>query len=67
MQKKIYVAGMDDDASAAKVSEEIKKIAGVTSVVATPAKCQICVDFDDESQEAAINGAIEASGIVVLG
>ena len=66
MQKKIYVAGMDDDATAAKVDAAVKAVAGVTSVVSTAAKCQVCVDFDG-ADEGAINAAIESCGITVLG
>lgn len=69
MQKKIYVAGMDDDASAGKVDEAVKAVAGVTSVVSTAAKCQVCVDFDEGTAgiEDAINNAIASAGVTVLG
>jgi len=69
MQKKIYVTGMDDDTSANKVNEAVKVIAGVTNVVATSAKCQVLVDFDESTAgiEDAINNAISATGVIVLG
>ena len=67
MQKKIYVTGMDDDASAARVSEAVQAVAGVTAVVASTEKCQVCVDFDDGASEAAIQAAIESAGVIVLG
>lgn len=66
MQKKIYVAGMDDDATAAKVDAAVKGVAGVTNVVSSAAKCQVCVDFDGDI-EGAINDAISSTGVVVLG
>ncbi len=65
MQKKIYVTGMDDDDVAAKVTAAVKAIAGVTSVEATPAKCQVFVDCDDAA-EAAVTAAIEGAGVTVL-
>ena len=69
MQKKIYVAGMDDDGVAAKVDAAVKAVAGVTNVVSTAAKCQVCVDFDEGTAgiEDAINGAISSTGVMVLG
>ena len=69
MQKKIYVAGMDDDATASKVDEAVKAVAGVTSVASTAAKCQVCVDFDEGTAgvEDAINAAISSVGVTVLG
>ena len=69
MEKKIYVTGMDDDASANKVNESVKNVAGVTSVVATPAKCQVLVNFDETKAgiEDAINAAISSTGVIVLG
>lgn len=68
MQKKIYVAGMDDDASAAKVDAAVKTVSGVTAVVSTAAKCQVCVDFDEgvTGIEDAINNAISSTGVMVL-
>jgi len=68
MQKKIYVAGMDDDASAANVDAAVKAVAGVTAVVSTAAKCQVCVDFDEgvAGIEDAINAAISSTGVMVL-
>ena len=69
MQKKIYVMGMDDDATAAKVGDAVKTVSGVTNVVASAPKCQVCVDFDETAAgvEDAINNAISATGVVVLG
>lgn len=69
MEKKIYVTGMDDDTSANKVNEAVKKIAGVTNVVANPAKCQVLVDYDEATAgiDDAINNAISAAGVIVLG
>ncbi len=66
MQKKIYVAGMDDDATAAKVDEAVKAVAGVTNVVSTPAKCQVCVDYEGDIENA-INDAISSTGVFVVG
>ncbi len=66
MQKKIYVTGMDDDATAAKVAAAVKGVASVTNVEANVAKCQVCVDFDDAGVESAINDAIASAGAVVL-
>ena len=69
MQKKIYVTGMDDDAAAAKVDAAVKAVAGVTNVVSTVAKCQVCVDFDAGTAgvEDAINAAINSTGVIALG
>lgn len=68
MQKKIYVTGMDD-AAAAKVDAAVKAVAGVTNVVSTVAKCQVCVDFDEGTAgiEDAINAAINSTGVIALG
>ena len=69
MQKKIYVTGMDDDAAASKVDNAIKAVAGVINCVASAAKCQVCVDFDESTAgiEDAINNAINSTGVMVLG
>lgn len=69
MQKKIYVTGMDDDATAAKVDAAVKGVAGVSSVVSSAAKCQVCVDYDEgtEGIEDAINAAISSTGVIALG
>ena len=69
MQKKIYVTGMDDAAVAGKVDEAVKAVAGVTSVVSTAEKCQVCVDYDEGAAgiEDAINAAIASAGVTVLG
>lgn len=69
MQKKIYVVGMDDEATAGKVSDAVKAVAGVTAVSAIVEKCQVCVDFDEGTAgvEDAISGAIGSAGVTVLG
>lgn len=69
MQKKIYVTGMDDAATAAKVDAAVKAVAGVTNVVSTLEKCQVCVDFDEGTAgvEDAINAAISSTGVIALG
>ena len=69
MQKKIYVMGMDDDETAAKVADAVKVVSGVTNVVASAPKCQVCVDFDETATgvEEAINAAIGTTGAIVLG
>lgn len=69
MQKKIYVVGMDDDASAAKVDEAVKAVAGVTSVTSNASKCQVLVDFDESTAgiEDAINAAISSTGAMAVG
>lgn len=69
MQKKIYVAGMFDDDSANKVGAAVSAVAGVTACTATAAKAQVLVDFDEGTAgiEDAINAAIEANGVQVLG
>lgn len=68
MQKKIYVTGMDDDATAAKVDAAVKGVAGVTNCVASAAKCQVCVDFDEGTAgvEDAITNAINSTGVMAL-
>ena len=69
MQKKIYVTGMDDDATAAKVDAAVKGVAGVTNCVASAAKCQVCVDFDEGTAgvEDAITNAVNSTGVMALG
>ena len=69
MQKKIYVVGMDDDGTAGKVDGAVKAVAGVTNVVSSTAKCQVCVDFDEGTAgiEDAINAAISSAGVTVVG
>lgn len=66
MQKKIYVVGMDDEATANKVAEAVKGVAGVTAVTPSLEKCQVLVDFDG-ADENAINSAISSTGVTVLG
>ncbi|MBP3709991.1 MAG: cation transporter [Treponema sp.] len=68
MQKKIYVAGMFDDNSAAKVDAAVRAIAGVTEVTANASKAQVLVDFDENTAgiDDAINNAIASVGVDVL-
>ena len=47
MQKKIYVVGMFDDDTAAKVQSAVSAVAGVTNCVANCEKSQVLVDYDD--------------------
>ena len=67
MQKKIYVVGMFDDGTAAKVQDAVKGVASVTNVVANCEKSQVLVDYDDASAEDAINAAISSCGVDVIG
>lgn len=67
MQKKIYVVGMFDDDTAAKVQAAVAAVAGVTNAVANCEKSQVLVDYGDASQEDAINAAISSCGVDVIG
>ncbi len=67
MQKKIYVVGMFDDGTAAKVQDAVKGVASVTNVVANCEKSQVLVDYDDAGAEDAINTAISSCGVDVIG
>jgi len=69
MQKKIYVVGMFDSDSAAKVQSAVAGVAGVTNAVANCDKSQVLVDFDEGTAgvEDAINAAITSCGVDVLG
>ncbi len=69
MQKKIYVDGMFDPDTAAKVGAAVSAVAGVTNCNANPDKSQVLVDFDESvgGIEDAINNAISSTGIAVLG
>lgn len=67
MQKKIYVVGMFDDDTASKVQAAVSAVAGVTNAVASCAKSQVLVDYDDASQEGAIDAAISSCGVDVIG
>jgi len=69
MQKKIYVVGMFDDDTAGKVQSAVAAVAGVTNAVASAAKSQVLVDFDDGAAgaEDAINAAIKGCGVEVIG
>ncbi|MCH5290776.1 MAG: cation transporter [Treponema sp.] len=69
MQKKMYVTGMDDEATAEKVTAAVKAVAGVANVVSSTAKCQVCVDFDESTAgiEDAITAAISSTGVIALG
>ncbi|MFA6855615.1 MAG: cation transporter [Treponema sp.] len=66
MQKKIYVAGMFDDATAKKVDTAVRGVSGVTNVAANTAKAQVLVDFNDGTSEDAIDSAIKSTGVDVL-
>ncbi|MGI5057927.1 cation transporter [Treponema pectinovorum] len=65
MQKKIYVVGMLDAETCAKVENAVKAVAGVNNCVANFDKAQVLVDFEG-ADEAAINSAISSLGIEVL-
>ena len=65
MQKKIYVVGMFDADTCAKVEAAVKAVAGVTGCVENADKSQVLVDFDGASEEA-INSAISSTGVEVL-
>ncbi|MCQ2588868.1 MAG: heavy-metal-associated domain-containing protein [Treponema sp.] len=67
MQKKIYVVGMFDDGTAAKVQDAVKAVTSVTNVVANCDKSQVLVDYDDASAEANIDAAITSCGVDVIG
>ena len=67
MQKKIYVVGMFDDGTAAKVQAAVAAVAGVSNCVTSCEKSQVLVDFDSEGTEAAINTAISGCGVEVIG
>lgn len=65
MEKKIYVDGMFDADTAAKVQAAVSAVAGVSSCTADPTKSQVLVNFDGD--EGAINAAISSAGVTVLG
>ena len=65
MEKKIYVDGMFDADTAAKVQAAVSGVAGVKSCNANPEKSQVLVDFNGD--EGAINAAIASAGVTVLG
>ncbi len=69
MQKKIYVVGMFDPDTAAKVQAAVSAVAGVTKAEANTDKSQVLVDFDDGTAgiEDAINAAISGTGVDVIG
>ncbi|MCR4735087.1 MAG: heavy-metal-associated domain-containing protein [Treponema sp.] len=67
MQKKIYVVGMFDEASASKVQAAVSAVASVTNCVASCEKSQVLVDYDDGAAESSINDAISSCGVDVLG
>ena len=67
MQKKIYVVGMFDDATAGKVQDAVKNVASVTNCVASCEKSQVLVDYDNEAAEADINSAISSCGVEIIG
>lgn len=65
MQKKIYVVGMFDADTCAKVEAAVKAAAGVTNCVANADKSQVLVDFEGSAEDA-INSAISSTGVEVL-
>ncbi len=65
MQKKIYVVGMFDSDTCAKVESAVKAVGGVTNCVANSDKSQVLVDFEG-ADESAINAAITSTGVEVL-
>ncbi len=67
MQKKIYVVGMFDDGTAAKVQAAVSGVAGVTNCVASCEKSQVLVDYNDASSEGPIDAAITSCGVDVIG
>ena len=69
MQKKIYVVGMFDADTAAKVQSTVAAVGGVTNTVANCDKSQVLVDFDEGTAgvEDAINAAISSCGVDVIG
>ena len=69
MEKKIYVDGMFDPDTAAKVNAAVSGVAGVKSCNANPDKSQVLVDFDESvgGIEDSINSAISGAGVTVLG
>ncbi|MBP5283373.1 MAG: cation transporter [Treponema sp.] len=66
MQKKIYVVGMFDAETCAKVDAAVKAVAGVTNCVSNSDKAQVLVDFEGTSEDA-INAAIASTGVEVVG
>ena len=60
MDKKIYVVGLDDEATESKVNDAVKAVAGVSNCVANSSKAQVLVSFDENTAgiEDAINAAI---------
>lgn len=69
MEKKIYVVGMFDADSAAKVQAAVAGVAGVKTATANAEKSQVLVDFDEGTAgvEDAINSAITGAGVDVIG
>ncbi len=69
MQVKIYVVGMFDDDSAAKVQSAVSGVSGVTNVVANASKAQVLVDYADGTAgiDEAISNAIKSTGVDVVG
>ncbi len=65
MQKKIYVVGMFDADTCAKVDASVKAVAGVTNCVSNAEKSQVLVDFEG-ADEAAIDTAISSCGVDVI-
>ena len=69
MQKKIYVSGLFDDETVAKINEAVGAISGVTNCAANASKAQVLVDFDESVSgiEEAINSAVSSTGVEILG
>lgn len=67
MEKKIYVAGMEES-NEAPINSAVSAVAGVNSCVANWMKAQVLVNFDESvgGIEDAINSAIGSCGVEVL-
>lgn len=64
MEKKIYVDGMFDQATADRVQAAVQAVAGVSRCSSDPNKSQVLVEFDGD--EGAVTAAIAAAGVSVL-
>ena len=65
MQEKIYVVGMFDAETCAKVDAAVKAVAGVSNCVSNAEKSQVLVDFDGVDEQT-INAAIASTGVEVI-
>lgn len=67
MDKKIYVAGIEESIEA-KINAAVCGVSGVTNCVANTLKCQVLVSFDESIAgiEEAIDSAISSCGVDVL-